>query len=221
MREAFVAVPFQQSVDELERLAGSAESLRWFHEGLLLGVQAIRGLPLTRVEEAYCLVSAAAVAGMLGKIRTTLVEMVADMTRGIPFDGLPSRAQVDSAVQVNVHGSNDQYHVNVGSNSGVIGQGAGSSQSQHVEGVSQDLATLFEQLRAAIREIDEEDDRADAERAVDDLDQAIGEENPDPQVVRSRWRALRRAADLFGGAFATTVGSESAQATIDMIIAAM
>jgi hypothetical protein len=159
-QEVLKAVPFQQSIEELEGLARGTDSLRYVRDGLLLGVRAAKGLPFTQLEEAYCLVAPAAIAGMVGKVRTTLVEMVADMTRDVPFDGLPTRRQVDSAVQVNLYGSQDQYHVKVGTNNGLIGQGAGSTQSQRIEGASHDLVGLLEQLRVAAAAIEDDDDRS-------------------------------------------------------------
>lgn len=215
------AVPFQQSVDELEMLAASTKSLHYTHEGLSQAAKLATGLPFTRVEEAYCLVSPAAVAGMLGKIRTTLVEMVADMTREVPFDGLPTRNEVDRAVQVNVHGSRDQYHVNVQHNSGVIGQGAGSSQTQHVTNVGSDLSNLLTQLRTAAGEIDSDDDRVDAEHAIDDLEEAACQENPELETVRRRWRALQRIGLVVGGALGEAVASETAGMVIGALTSAM
>lgn len=215
------AVPFHQSVDELEMLAASTKSLQYMHEGLSQAANLAEGLPFTRVEQAYCLVSPAAVAGMLGKIRTTLVEMVADMTREVPFDGMPTRSQVDSAVQVNVHGSQDQYHVNVRNNSGVIGQGAGSTQTQHVANIGQDLSNLLTQLRTAAGEIDSNDDRADAEQAIVDLEEAASQENPEPEVVRRRWRALQRMGAVAGGVFGEAVASEAAGVVIGALTSAM
>ncbi|MGY2025985.1 AbiTii domain-containing protein [Nocardia gipuzkoensis] len=220
-RDKLQSVPFQQSVEELERLAAATNPLQYKHDVISLAGKRAEGLPFTRVEQAYCVLSPATVAGIVGKIRTTLVEMVADMTRDVPFDGLPSRSQVDSAVQVNLHGSQDQYHVNVHNNSGVIGQGAGSSQTQHVTNNSQDLADLLAQLRTAIAEIDNDDDRADAEQTVDDFEEAINQENPEPEAVRSRWRAVRRLGAVVGGALGQAVSSEAATAAIDGLTSVM
>ncbi|GCE37978.1 hypothetical protein Rhow_000862 [Rhodococcus wratislaviensis] len=149
------------------------------------------------------------------------MEMVADMTREVPFDGLPARSQVDSAVQVNVHGSQDQYHVNVRNNSGVIGQGAGSSQTQHVANIGQGLSNLLTQLRTAAGEIGSNDDRADAEQTIDDLAEAASQENPEPEVVRRRWRALQRMGAVVGGAFGEAVASEAAGMVIGALTSAM
>ncbi|WP_141810573.1 hypothetical protein [Nocardia bhagyanarayanae] len=210
-----------QSVEELESLATSIKPRQHRHNGLLAAARRAEGIPFTRVEQAYCLTSPAAMAGIVGKIRTTLVEMVADMTRDVPFDGLPPRNQVDSAVQVNLHGSRDQYHIKVGTNSGVIGQGPGSSQTQHVTNTGQELADLLERLRTAVAEIGDDDDRADAARTVDDFEEAVCQDNPEPEAVRSRWRALQRMGAVFGGAFGGAVASETASAVVGAITSAM
>ncbi|MCP2317942.1 hypothetical protein APR12_003295 [Nocardia amikacinitolerans] len=220
-RERLQAMKVLQSVEELESLATSTKPLQHRHDGLLVAARRAEGIPFTRVEQAYCLTSPAAMAGIVGKIRTTLVEMVADMTRDVPFDGLPPRNQVDSAVQVNLHGSQDQYHIKVGTNSGVIGQGPGSSQTQHVTNTGQELADLLEQLRTAVAEIGDDDDRADAARTVDDFEEAVRQDNPEPEAVRSRWRALQRMGAVFGGALGGAVASETASAVVGAIASAM
>lgn len=209
------SVPFIQSLEELEELVNTPDPpIRHVYERLSRLMRSTPVSPLTRVNEAYCLVTPAAVAGMVGRIRTTLVEMVAEMTRDVPFDGLPSQNQVDHAVQVNLHGSQDQYHVNVDHNSGVIGQGAGSSPTQYVQHADPELTALLSRLRAAAADIDDEDDRTDADRAIDDFEDAASQESPNPQMVRSRWRALGRTAAGFGGIFAEVAASELAQMTV-------
>lgn len=220
-QEHLLRMPFQQSVDELEQMASSIGSLVYLHDGLLYAAKRAQGLPFTRIEKAYSQFSAAAVAGILGRIRTTLVEMVADMTRDIPFDALPTQNQVDSAVQVNVHGSQDQYAVHLGTNSGVIGLGAGSSQTQHVVNHNHDLANLLAQLRTAAAEIADDADRADAEHAVDDFAEAAEQEDAEPAVVRSRWRAVGRIGAQVGGKFAEAFSSELATTAVDALTSAV
>jgi hypothetical protein len=141
------------------------------------------------------------------------------MTRDIPFDGLPPRRPVDDAIQVNVSDSRDTNQINVGTNSGVVGQGAGSIQFQHVSSSRSDLASLIAQLRAAIPEIADETDRSDAEQAVDDFETAVS--GPNAERAQSRWRAVQRLATSVGGAFATAAGSEAARAAVEAINSAV
>ncbi|MFI9413109.1 hypothetical protein [Nocardia gamkensis] len=143
------------------------------------------------------------------------------MTRDVPSGGLPPRRPVDDVIQVNESGSQDRNQINVGTNSGVIGQGAGSIQFQHVGGSHSDLAAVIAQLRAAIPKIADETDRSDAEQTVDDFETAASGPDAERPLVQSRWRAVQRLAASVGGAFATAAGSEAAQATVEAINTAM
>ncbi|MGF6882190.1 hypothetical protein ABIA39_002789 [Nocardia sp. GAS34] len=86
----------------------------------------------TAVRRIYFQVLTPTLVGLLGTVRTALLEMVMDMTKDLPLDELPSRGQADAAVQVHVNGgTSDQYHMHVGNNSGIVGQGPGLVQTQH------------------------------------------------------------------------------------------
>jgi hypothetical protein len=60
----------------------------------------------------YWVLSAPALSGALGRIRTTLVEIVAEMRAEMPSpDETPSREVADRAVNVVVHGQNARVNV--------------------------------------------------------------------------------------------------------------
>jgi rRNA maturation endonuclease Nob1 len=143
---------------------------------------------------------------MVGMIRTTLVEIVIDMTKYVPLDKLPSQAKVDSVVQVHI-GSKDEYQISVGTNQGVVGQGPGSTQIQN-NSVPTELTTLISQIREAVAEIVDPEQRADAEQAVDDFDEAVTEDNPEPEKVKRRSRALERVTTAIGSAVLTQVAKD-------------
>ena len=211
-------VEFKQSVEELEKMSNSDESTQRIGMQGFPALAALwsRDLPMFQdIQDIYYQVGRAAFTGMVGMVRTTLVELVADMTKGVPMNELPSRNQVDSAVQVNVHGSQDQYRVSVGTNSGVIGQGAGSHQSQTNNGVTTaELADAIARMRAALSEVNDSDDRADVEQAIDDLEEAASAPDPDPEKVRRRARVLQRVGSAVGGALLSAAVSEGAQVAL-------
>ncbi|MGW0006100.1 AbiTii domain-containing protein [Nocardia grenadensis] len=82
-------------------------------------------------QRLYYLLPDTALQAILSSVRTALVEMVMDLAKDVPLDQLPSPRQADTVVHLHVGGSQNNYHSNVGTNSGVIGQGPGAVQSQH------------------------------------------------------------------------------------------
>jgi hypothetical protein len=109
------------------------------------------------------------------------------------------------------------YSINVGHNYGVLGQGAGSSQSQRIG--SQRIALneiglveLIRRMRPHLMEINDSTDRADVAQALDDLEAAAAEHNVDPEKVRRRVRALERMITSSGSALLQRKVSEIATA---------
>ncbi|OZE37273.1 MULTISPECIES: hypothetical protein [unclassified Rhodococcus (in: high G+C Gram-positive bacteria)] len=215
-RDAFPdQVEFRQSVEELVEMANSSESSIPIMLSAFPAIAAFwsNELPMfQQIHRIYYHVSRSTLSGMVGVVRTTLVELVADITSGLPVDELPSKGRVDAAVSVNVFGgSQDSYNVKVGTNSGVIGQGTGSSQKQTFGVTAPELTAFISQLRIAASELPDESDRADIEHAVDDFESAVSEDSPDLLVVDSRMRMLRRLGSAVGGAFLGAVSSEAAE----------
>jgi AbiTii len=186
-------VDFRQSIDELARMADSKEkSLRltrpWF---TLVTEEWSRKLPFGQdIHSLYYTVSPSSLAGIVGMVRTTLVEMVVDMTRDLPLDALPSQARVDDVVRVHI-GSRDHYQVNVESNAGVIGQGPNSAQIQNIN-TPTGLAEIVNRMHDALAEIPDAEERADAEQAIDDFQEAVAENTPQLEKIRRRSRALEK-----------------------------
>ncbi|MCZ1073269.1 hypothetical protein NXT08_24900 (plasmid) [Rhodococcus pyridinivorans] len=213
-------VVFRQSVEELEAMATNGPDTQKFTSDVLPAVAAAWSTEIGAFQEItslYWKVGRTSIAGIVGMVRTTLVEMVADMTKGVPMNELPSKNQVDSAVQVNLYGSQDQYTTNVGTNSGVIGQGAGSQQTQMNYGaVSAQLAELIAQMRSALDEVPDSDDRADVEQAIDDFEDAVTS-NAEPEKVQRRARALQRVASAVGSAVLSAAATEGAQLALQAI----
>lgn len=215
-REAFPAeVKFRQSVEELVEMTNSTESSVAIMLPAFPAVAAFWSNELSafqQVHRIYYRISRASLSGMAGVVRTTLVELVADITADLRVNELPSKGKVDAAVSVNVYGgSQDNYNVEVGTNRGIIGQGVGSTQNQTNGVATAELADFISQLRTAAAEVSDQGDRTDVERAVDDFESAVSEDNPDPSVVSTRMRMLRRLGSAVGGAFLSAVTSEAAQ----------
>ncbi|MEU4323433.1 hypothetical protein AB0F85_32060 [Nocardia fluminea] len=126
-------VSFRTSIDHLIGMAESGDTQQIRLESLKFAASKwnARQDNDPQIIDLYYQVSDTAIGGILGVVRTTLVEMVLDMAKDVPLHQLPTRRQADAAVHVHVGGSHDQYLVNVQDNSGVIGQGSAGTQAQH------------------------------------------------------------------------------------------
>jgi hypothetical protein len=200
------SVNFTQPVEELMRMAeppnGKAHKIGYEVFSLVVARWSADLPMFQEVSALYYLVPRASVAGIVGMVRTTLVEIVIDLAKDVPLDSLPSRAKVDSVVQVHVR-SNDKYEVNIGgSNSGNIGQGTNFVQNQN-NTVPTELTALIGQMRAVLSQVDDDDQRADVEQAIADFDDALSEDEPKPEKIKRRWRALERIATALGSAALT------------------
>jgi hypothetical protein len=168
------------------------------------------------VTDMYYLVLPSSIAGIVDMARTTLVEIVMDLAKDVPLDSLPSRATVDTAVQVHI-GSNDNNSITVaGSNSGVIGQGAGSTQIQN-NSAPTELIDLIEQLRATLAQVNDDEQRADAEQAIADFEESISEDKPEPAKVKRRWAMLERVGTAIGNAVLNQAVKEGTPLVMDQI----
>lgn len=104
----------QQPVEELERLV-LQESLSFVTNGLgvAMGVWN-RELPMfQQVIGLKYAMSGSAVGGVLGQIRTRLVEIIADLTAGTPLTELPSKSLVDGTVGAHLGSSGDTYNTTI------------------------------------------------------------------------------------------------------------
>jgi hypothetical protein len=212
---------FRNPIHELAELADSADSSFQLSRPGFAEIAAVWSgrMPMfQKVDNIYFRVSRSAIAGIVDIVRTTLVELVADITAGLPVDELPSRSTVDTAVSVNVYGgSQDNNTIHVGTNSGVIGQGTGSSQSQTNGLVGADIAALITELRTAAREIPDSADRGDVDQAIDDFESTVSADQPDPAEVGRRVSMLRRLGTAVGGALLAALSSEGAARALEAV----
>jgi len=193
---------YRQPVEELQQMASSREkSQKMGYEIFSVVTEEWTKLlgPWQAVTSLHYSVMPSTVGGIVSTIRTTLLEIVIDLAKDVPLDRLPSQAKVDSVVQVHI-GSKDEYQVSVGTNSGIIGQGAGSTQNQ-TNTVPAELISLIATMRESLAHIDDPDQRADAEQAIDDFDEAVTADTPEPGKIKRRSKAVERMATAVGSAF--------------------
>lgn len=193
-----------QSVEELAQLA-THKSLSFTGTGLAyaqhlwneeLGpFQQIVGMSFT--------LSGSAIAGVLGQIRTQLVDMVADLTADTPLTQLPRKEQVDAAVGQRIGA---QYNTTINSPTGplAVGQGATAAST----GLSlEDALRVLDAVRAAAETVTEQDSKEQILAAVEDLRSEAQASAPDTgAVVRKTGRLKAVAADVGNATLTAAVG---------------
>jgi hypothetical protein len=204
-------VPLTSSVGEIEAMLQRAEadddgciklSLP-MGQDLVALMNSERQQPLARITAVYWSLSAPALAGVLDRIRTTLVELVAEMRAGMPESAeTPSPEVADQAVNVVIHGRG--HNVNVTT---VAASGSGSHEV-NAQGVIVDRSvTLLDEawpgLREELAELGVADDELEQLHTalLTDGDLVNGELGPAAVgwVGRLTTRVTSGAATLAGG----------------------
>lgn len=214
-QEAWEYVPetmsFRQPVEELEQMAG-AKSLSFSSPGLSMA-QAIwnRQLgPFQSISSLSYTMMGSVVAGMVGQVRTQLVDIIADLTADTPLSELPSKVQVDTAVSEHI-GAGTVYNTTINSASGPVA--IGTEPEARTEGLGiEDVLRLLDAVQEAASSDVEEADRAEVWQAVADLRVALSKESPDTGDVVKKAGKLRSLGVRAGGAtmLAATEGAASA-----------
>jgi hypothetical protein len=119
-------IPLGQAVGEIEALLEQAKANSGSVKMTLPDAQTVVTLmnhevgdPYQHITEIYWSLSTPAIQGVLDQMRTTLVELVAEMRAGMPeTDELPSGELVDQAVRVVVEGKGHRVNVNTAQSRG-------------------------------------------------------------------------------------------------------
>lgn len=127
--------------------------------------------------------------GIVDRIRTSLVELVADLTADTPLDQLPSSATIDAAVKTHV---GVQYNTTIHAPAGPLAIGDGA----HAQTTVDDLVRALADLRTMA----EQEGEQEILEAVDDLRQTLEEGEPAPGPVAEKTSRLRKAAANVGSA---------------------
>lgn len=214
-QEAWEYVPetmsFRQPVEELEQLAGQ-KSLSFSSPGLSMAQTIWNGQlgPFQSINGLSYTMTGSAVAGMLGQIRTQLVDVIADLTADTPMSELPSKGQVDAAVSEHI-GAGTVYNTTINAVSGPVA--IGTEAEAKTEGLSvEDVLRLLDAVQEATAVDVEEADQAEVLEAVSDLRAALSKATPDTGEVVKQAGRLRSLGIKMGGAsmLAATEGAASA-----------
>lgn len=202
-----------QPMEELERLA--QEKTLHFKPGGVAAAQAMWNRELGAFQSIVNLsymVPGSVFAGILGQIRTKLVDLIADLTMSTPLTELPRREDVEAAMLHRIGHVGDVYTTTVVKPSGPTAIGAGANASA---GLSVDDALLL--LAAVQRTADSADaDTSEIEDAIAELHDAVTKPQPETGEVMKRAGKLRTVAGKLGVAAVTSATSAAVSAVTDL-----
>ncbi|MGB7447584.1 MAG: hypothetical protein WA892_00490 [Ornithinimicrobium sp.] len=202
---------FAQPIEELEQLS-KKESMSFGTGPLALAeIRWNRQLgAFQRVMNLRYTVPGSAIAGIIGQVRTNLVEIVADLTADTPLTELPKKDQVDAAVAHRIgQGGGDVYNTTIQQADGPVAIGA---EAQAVTGglSVQDALKLLDKVQEAAGQVDASGELLEA---VADLRATLDQDTPDTGEVVKKVGKMRAVADKLGVA-AVTAATSSAATTL-------
>lgn len=218
-REVWEYVPetmsFKQPVEELEQMAVQ-KSLSFSSPGLSVAqtiwnqqlgpFQSINGLAFK--------MTGSVIAGMVGQVRTQLVDIIADLTADTPMSELPSKGQVDTAVTERI-GASTIYNTTVNASGSPVA--IGTEAKAKVEGLSiEEVLQLLDGVQLAATGDAEEADRAAIMQTVTDLRTMLSQESPDTGEVVKRAGRLRSLGARIGGTSLLAATEGAASALVEM-----
>lgn len=207
--------PFRQPVEELERLA-EQKRLSFTSPGLAYAKTIWNGElgPFQSIVNMSYVMSGSAVAGIVGQVRTKLVDLVADLTADTPLTELPKKEQVDAAVS---HRIGDIYNTTIHNTDGPVAIGKKAEAS--VEGLSVDDALrLLEQVQQTAATDVADAERAELLEAVAELRAAVEQESPDTGDVVKKVGKLRAVAEKIGVASVTAATGSAAGVLTELAV---
>lgn len=201
--------PLHQPIEELEKIAaqksgsftgpGLAYAQHLWNEELG---------PFQQVVNMRFTLSGSMFAGVLGQIRTQLVDLVADLTAGTPLTELPRKELVDAAVSTHIGA---QYNTTIHSTNAptAIGDGAIAK----TKGLTLDEAIkLLDAVRATSRSVGDEQSRTELLAAVEDLQAEVQSAAPDTGAVVKKVGRLKSVAAGIGSTVVSPAVSGAVEA---------
>lgn len=203
------SLEFRQPLEELEDIS-KKDSMRFSTNGLTAATHYWnQQLPWTQqIIQMQYVVSGTTVKGILSKVRTLLVKLIAELTKESPLEELPSKQKVDNLVGVIIHPVQSSIINNITGDNNQVAIGDGNTQNvinQQLEKLKADLQAIREHV-AESPHIDSENPKEIVELA-DDLETAI--ESPSQSTDEERQSLIRRLRE-----FASRTASTAFQASL-------
>lgn len=147
--------------------------------------------PFAQIVNMSYKMSSAEVAGVVGRVRSTLVDIVADSTSHTPLRSLPKKEQVEATMNEQFR---NIYNLTISGSTGplAVEDRANVNQGFDIEEARQLLQNL---LNIAMTE---GVDSAELAEVVKEVDQAIVVIEPGSPIVRCKTEKLREVAEKIG-----------------------
>lgn len=204
-----------QPVDELERIS-THELLSFSNNGLTYAQHLWNeGLgPFQQVMNLRFTTSGSMFVGVLGQIRTQLVDLIADLTASTPLEELPRKEAVDAAVSTHI---GVQYNTTIRSTSGPTA--VGTNAVAQTEGLSVDDAIrLLDVVRESTREVEDESAREEILGVLNDLRNTLRVTAPSTTEVVEKVGKLKEVAARIGGAGLSAAVSGAVEGLTAMVM---
>lgn len=187
--------PLRQTVEELASLAES-KSVSFTSTGLAYA-QTVWNSQLDSFQQitgmSYML-PGSAIRGILGQIRTQLVDIVADLTAADPLPELPKKDAVDAAVRQHI---GTQYNTTIQEAKGPTAIGDKAMSKSEGSSVAAVIA-LLDAAKAATTEVQDNRSRTELLEAIEDLRTATEQPNTDADDAMEKASRLQTIAEKVG-----------------------
>ncbi|WP_341925051.1 hypothetical protein [Nocardioides psychrotolerans] len=206
----------KQPIEELEELAKTkAVSMRTGHLSFSEMVWNSKLSPFQQVMNLRYSMTGSVFTGLVGQVRTKLVDIVADLTAGVPLTELPPTARVDEVMRERVGHVGDIYNTNVNYPTGPTAVGQEAIAKSEGMTVAEVIALLAE-IQRTLASAPAGTARDEAGSALVELREVVEQDKPDRGEVVRRTGRLRAAIGRLGNAGATAATSRAAEALTDM-----
>lgn len=187
--------PLRQPVEELASLAGTP-SISFSSTGLAYAQTIWNSQlgPFQQIMGMSFVLPGPVLNGVLGQIRTQLIDVVADLTVTTPLVELPKKDAVDAAVNQHI---GTQYNTTIQATTGptAIGNKArAKTEGLHIE----DAVRLLDAARVIAEDVPDNQERAELLAAIEDLHAATSQSEPNTGDVVIRAGKLRTIANNIG-----------------------
>lgn len=140
------------------------------------------------------ILSGSCLTGILGQIRTQLVDVIADLTADTPLTELPSKQKVDAAVVQHI---GIQYNTTIETSTGPVAIGneaMAASEGFRVD----DALRLLDEVREAAQTVDDQASKAELLGVLNDLNSEVQADVPDTGAVVKKAGRLKTLATNVG-----------------------
>lgn len=158
-------------------------------------------------------IAGSTLAGVMSKVRTQLVEIIADLSSDIPLDELPKKAQVDSAVSQRI---GTQYNTTIHATHGSTAIGNKAQATTNGITVEEAILLLDAARSVASDEVADDEDKDELLEVIERLRTVVSQSAPDTGHVVKEVGKLRKIAERIGGAALIAAVDGSASALMEL-----